>query len=598
MMQRVADYVISRLVDKSVRHVFMISGRGILYLTDALAKNTDIDAICTFHEQGASFAAMAYAANSNSIGACLISTGCASTNAVTAALCAWQDSIPCIFISGQNTLNETTHHTKSKKRTYGSQEANIIRIVEPITKYAVMVEEAEQIKYVMDRAISEAVNGRRGPVWIDIPLDIQNTRIDPNLLNGFNYKTISTCSNDAVIEIKNEIKKSKRPIILLGGGSRSIIDSPCLSETIEIMNIPVVFTSSAVDVYGSGNYLSIGAVGSLAGSRPGNFAIQNADYVLVLGSKLSSQTIGPLPDYFAKDARITVVDIDEEEHKAPLVKLHKLITCDIKEFLTLMKNEYREKDYTHHEWNEKCQSWKKMFDISMEKFYVESKKNDVIDLYLFADSLSKKISEKTTVITDAGLEQLIIPSTIKFKKGQKCLFPSNQGSMGFAIPAILGAHYSGSKEIVTVVGDGSIMMNIQELQIISSKGINCKIFVINNNMYAIIRKRQHDLFRERTIGNDPSDGVPSPDFKAIANCFGFNYSKITSVKELDDNLSDILNSNKRMMCEIICPAEQKYLHTSYAFDEKRKIVKRTLEDLSPFLDRETIKKELITKYIG
>ena len=204
MMQRVADYVISRLVDKSVRHVFMISGRGILYLTDALAKNTDIDAICTFHEQGASFAAMAYAANSNSIGACLISTGCASTNAVTAALCAWQDSIPCIFISGQNTLNETTHHTKSKKRTYGSQEANIIRIVEPITKYAVMVEEAEQIKYIMDRAISEAINGRRGPVWIDIPLDIQNTRVDPDLLNGFNYEAISACSKETVIKIKEE----------------------------------------------------------------------------------------------------------------------------------------------------------------------------------------------------------------------------------------------------------------------------------------------------------------------------------------------------------------------------------------------------------
>lgn len=597
MSMRVADYVIEK-IRQFTDTIFMISGRGILYLTDAVAKNTDVNAVCTFHEQGASFAAMAYAINSNTIGACLISTGCASTNAITAALCAWQDSVPCIFISGQNTLNETTRHTKSKRRTYGSQEADIISIVEPITKYAVMVEKADQIKYVMDRAISEATNGRRGPVWVDIPLDIQNARIDPDLLNGFSYATEMRCSKETVIGIKNEIKESKRPILLLGGGSRSLINTSCLPDMIEIMNIPVVFTSSAVDVYGSNNNLSIGAVGSLAGSRPGNFAIQNADYVMVLGSKLSSQTVGPLPEYFAKDAKITVIDIDEEEHKGSSIKLHRLITCDIKDFVVLMKDEYIDKDESHNEWIEKCQSWKKVFDISMEKFYIESKNNDVIDLYLFADVLSEKISGKTTVITDAGLEELIIPSTIKFKKGQKCLFPSNQGSMGFAIPAILGAHYSGSKEIVTVVGDGSIMMNIQELQIISSRGINCKIFVINNNMYAIIRKRQHDLFRERTIGNDPSDGVPAPDFKEIASCFGFDYCKIASVTDLNNDLSNILKSNKRVICEVMCPAEQKYLHTSYAFDDKRKIVKRTLEDLSPFLDRETIKNELITKYIG
>ena len=596
MSERLSDYVISRLVEANVKHLFMITGRGILYLTDAVAKNPDIQHISTFHEQGASYAAMAYATNRN-LGACLISTGCASTNAVTAALCAWQDGIPCIFISGQNPLEETVRFTKSSRRTYGSQEADIIRIVESITKYSEMVTDPSKIGYIMDRAIYEATHGRMGPVWIDIPLDIQNQKIDPDSLERFEPEANSQIP-DAVCDVFKDFLTHERPIMLIGGGVRASCDETFFEKFVKKYNIPVVFTTSAVDFYGSGNPLAIGAVGSLAGSRAGNFAIQNADCVLAVGTKLSSQTIGPNPSDFARSAKIYVVDIDEAEHRDSPLKKDKLIICDAMEFFEKCDSMPLGTVVDHSAWVDKCLHWKSIFDVSMEGFYKESEEKGIIDLYLFADRLSQAISDSTTVITDAGLEELIIPSTIKYRRGQKCLFPSNQGAMGYAIPAVLGAYYSGSKEIVAVVGDGSAMMNIQELQTISFHKIPVKIFIINNNMYSIIRKRQHDLFRERTIGNDPSDGVPEPDYRKIADCFGLTYHKIETVSQLDKDLPAILDVDGALICEVLCPPEQKYLHTSFAFDEKRKLVKRSLEDLSPFLDRDLIKKELIIDYKG
>ena len=597
MAERLSDYVIRRLVEADVKHIFMITGRGILYLTDAVAKNPEISHISTFHEQGASYAAMAYASNNNRLGACLVSTGCASTNAVTAALCAWQDGVPCVFISGQNPLNETVRFTKSSRRTFGSQEADIISIVESITKYAEMVTDSSKIAYVMDKALYEATHGRKGPVWVDIPLDIQNKLLDAEGLERFEPENTSF-GTDSVIDIVREFVTHERPILLLGGGARASCDMEPVQKFVEKYDIPVVFTTSAVDFYGAGNLRAIGAVGSLAGSRAGNFAIQNSDCVLAVGTKLSSQTIGPTPSDFARSAKLFVVDIDSAEHEDSLRHIDRLIVSDAGDFFERCNEVIIDNEITHAEWMEKCIHWKSVFDVCQEPFYKEAVEKGTIELYLFADRLSNNISDKTTVITDAGLEELIVPSTIKFREGQKCLFPSNQGAMGYAIPAILGAYYSGSKDIVAVVGDGSAMMNIQELQTIVFHKIPVKIFIINNNMYSIIRKRQHDLFRERTIGNDPSDGVPAPDYKKIAECFGLRYNKIENISQLDKSLADVLKSDGPIICEVLCPPEQKYLHTSFAFDEKRKMVKRSFEDLSPFLDRDLIRTELIIDYKG
>lgn len=590
-MERVADYVISRLVENNIKHIFLITGRGILYLTDAVAKNKEIQGVSTYHEQGASYAAMAYAAAKDGMSACLVSTGCAATNAVTAVLCAYQDNLPVIFISGQNTLNETTRYTGVPIRTFGSQEADIISVVEPLTKYAVMLDNPDKIRLEMDKAIYFANEGRKGPVWIDIPLDIQNARVDANELSGWDPPEKSLkISDEDVNYIIDAYKAAERPILFLGGGVRI---SGAIGEVVffsKKYNIPVVFSASASDAYGTDMALSIGAIGSLGGSRAGNFTVQNADFILVLGSKLCSQTTGPV-EQFAREAKIIVVDIDSQEHTKAGVNIDKVIVADIKEFMTeVLAKEWKSADKP---WVDKCLHWKKIFALHNEDFIRELLKQDKMDLYYFADILSDKLPDDATVITDAGFEELIIPSSVRYKKRQRCLFPAAQGAMGYAIPAILGAHFAGKKHIVTVVGDGSFMMNMQELLTISAHHIPAKIFVINNNMYAVIRKRQKDLFRTRTIGNDPSDGVAAPDFQKIAESFGIAYMSISGPKQLALGIEKVLASDEAYICEVSCVEDQKYFHMSFAINEAHKLVKRPLEDLSPFIERDLFYSEMV-----
>ena len=598
-MERVADYIIARLQQVKINTIFLITGRGILYLTDAVAKNQKIQGVSTYHEQGASYAAMAYAAAKDGMGACLVSTGCAAANAVTAALCAWQDNLPCIFISGQHMLHETTRYTGVPIRTYGSQETDIISIVKPVTKYAVMLTDPVEVAVEMDKAIFLANSGRKGPVWIDVPLDVQNRRVDSDALKRW------ACLNDhdacpdietAVQEVAAELQTAKRPLLFIGGGVRSAEAQWEVQKFVEKYNIPVVFSPSAADTYGSGNRLSIGAVGSLGGSRAGNFAVQNSNYLLVIGSKLCSQTIGAEAENFARAAKIVVVDIDRNEHTKRGAKIDRVITADAKHFMEKLNA------CTLHiqcqDWAEKCLHWKETFSIAQEEFIKKCSGDNKVDLYYFANVLSDRLPEDATVITDAGFEELIIPSAIRCRADQRCLFPTSQGAMGYAIPAVIGAYYAGRKHIITVVGDGSVMMNIQELQTIRWHNIPAKIFVINNNMYAVIRKRQRDLFRTRTIGNDPSDGLSMPDFRKIAMAFSIQYRQIRNTDELDQTLDSVLAMDEPCICEVMCVEEQPYFHSSFAIDGNRKLVRRPIEDQSPFMDREKFLAEMIVEPIG
>lgn len=593
MLERVADYVIKRLEESNINHIFMVTGRGILYLTDAVAKNEAIEGVSTYHEQGASYAAMAYAAARDGMAACLISTGCAAANAVTTALCAYQDNLPIVFISGQNMLQETTRFTGVPIRTYGSQEADIISIVKPITKYSVMLTDQRDAKRELDKAIYFANHGRKGPVWIDIPLDIQNARIAPENMEGWIPESendrVKKRDVDLVVEL---LREAKRPLLFLGGGVRSANATKQVSDFVEKINIPVVFSTAAPDAYGTYHKYSIGAVGSLGGTRAGNFATQNADMLIVLGSKLCSQTTGT-PEQFARDAKIVVVDIDDVEHTKKGVNIDIFIKADVREFLDELLQ--CELDTVKNEWILKCFHWKSLFALKNEKFIKEQLEKNQIDLYYFSDIMSECLPNDVTVITDAGFEELIIPSSIRYKETQRCLFPAAQGAMGYALPAVLGAHFAGKKNIVVVVGDGSFMMNMQELYIIQAHKIPVKIFVINNNMYAVIRKRQRDLFRTRTIGNDPSDGVPAPEFKKIAESVGMKYFSIDGAERLTNEVHKILSLSTSCVCEVACVEEQPYFHMSFAFNEKRKLEKRPLEDLSPFLDRELIYSEMVVK---
>lgn len=594
-MERVADYIIRKLCDAGVRHIFMIAGRGVLFLTDAVAKEERIQGISTYHEQGASYAAMAYARATGGLSACLVSTGCAATNAITAALCAWQDSLPVVFISGQHMLEETTAHTGLRIRTYGSQEADIVRIVKPITKYAVMLENAEDVAEEVEKALFMAQDGRQGPVWIDVPLDIQNMRVEPSEMKHlYSKRTLGQADMDIQGDVRfvaAGMEHAKRPIILIGGGIRSSKAGRVLQDLVERCRIPLVFTSSAADVYGSSHELSIGAAGALGGSRPGNFALQNSDYVLAIGTRLCSQLTGTDYDRFARDAHVVVVDIDAEEHKKKEVRKDRLIVSDARNFLEQLVQENIPS--SEESWVQKCLQWKDVFSISKEPFVLDMKEKNQLDLYAFSDAMSEVLPHEATVITDAGFEELIVPSTIRYRDGQQCIFPSAQGAMGFAIPAVLGTYFAGREQIVVVVGDGSIMMNLQELLAIQHHAIPVKIFVIQNDMYAVIRRRQKDLFRRRTIGNDFSDGLAAPDFKRISDCFGFKYRKLEGVDSLVTALTDLMQEEGQIICEVACTPDQPYLHKSYGINEAGRMSYRPLEELSPFLDRDVWVQEML-----
>lgn len=587
-MERVADYIIRKVNEAGAGHIFFITGRGILYLTDAVAKNKNIIPIPTFHEQGASYAAMSYASVNDGVSACLVSTGCAATNAITACLCAYQDNLPVVFISGNNQLSENTRHTGVQIRTYGSQEADIISIIGPVTKYAVMLENVESAAYEIEKALYVAQDGRKGPVWIDVPLDVQNMRIEENGVTHYIPEVAKKADiSGEVAYVVEALNTAKRPVLLVGGGARGAVGQ--IKSLVGMCNIPVVCSPAASDIYGAAEELSIGTVGSLGGSRAGNISVQNSDFVLAIGSKLCSQLTG-MKKNFAREAKIVVVDIDELEHYKEGVKVERIVISDAKVFLNaLLKRNLKVCD---KEWVDKCLHWKSVFAIDNEEFIKVLKNENKIDLYSLMDELNEVLPDDATVVTDAGFEELIVPSAVRYKDGQRCLFPAAQGAMGYAIPAIIGAYEAGRKDLVCIVGDGSIMMNIQELEIISALNIPVKIFVINNNMYAVIRKRQTDLFRKRTIGNDPGDGVPKPNFKNIAKCFGFGYRKVSDRKELLEQLSNMLNGGAEII-EIISTPEQKYFHESYAINEKRKLVYRPIEDMSPFLPRDLIRKEMI-----
>jgi acetolactate synthase-1/2/3 large subunit len=590
MLMRVADYIMQRLVQAGVGHVFQVTGRGALFLSDALAKSKELQAVSLHHEQSCAFAALAYAEKRRGLGACLVSTGCASTNTMTGVLSAWQDGVPCIFVSGQNILRETIRHTGIALRTYGQQEADIVALVTPITKYAHMLTRPQDVVEVMDRALNAAQSGRKGPVWLDIPLDLQSALIDPDTIAvvPLGDTTNPPASDADVVRIAQALRQAQRPVVLIGKGVRSAGADDLLREFIERWQIPLTYTASAPDIYGAASALSIGSVGAMGCSRAGNFAVQNADYVLVLGSRLSSLTTGTDYCKFARAAYVAVVDIDPVEHSKTSIRIDQFVKADLLHFLRQIQQQQGRT--TSAAWLEKCQHWKRLFAPVEPAF----QSPDVVDLYQLAEHLSRTMPPTTTLVTDSGLAEVILPSNVCFARGMECIHPASQGAMGFALPAAIGAQHATSQLVVAVIGDGSIMMNLQEMESIRYQKLPVKIIVINNNVYSIIRRRQRDLFRKRTIGTDPGNGVSCPDFAKVANCFGLHYQRIDSVDALGAGLAELFTHPGPVLCEIMGREDQGYIEMGNARSAvDGRLIRRPLEDQEPFLPRELFLREMM-----
>jgi acetolactate synthase-1/2/3 large subunit len=456
-----------------------------------------------------------------------------------------------------------------------------------------MLHKGSDIIAEIEKAYYYAMEGRPGPVWLDIPLDLQSANVDiPSEKEmGQLVYTSPQFGKDDMSLIISKLMTAKRPVVLIGSGVRTANAVDDLKEFVEKFRIPLVYSNSAPDTYGSRNELSIGSIGSMGASRCGNFTIQNADLVLVLGNRLSAYSTGV--DYcdFARDAQTIVVDIDPIEHKKKSIRIDQFVHADLKNFLKLLKESLCQTNT--NEWVSRCLHWKKTFG-EIEPQFTNSEK---IDLYEFTKALSNTLPNRCSIVTDSGFIEVILPTNFSFGNGQRSIHPISQGAMGFALPGSIGAHYASKEPVFVVVGDGSIMMNLQELQTIIHNEIPVKIIVINNNVYGIIRRRQIELFRGRTIGTDPANGVSCPDFEKVASAFGLKYQLINGKECLEDAITQMVNTDGPVICEVMCREDQSYIEVGTIRDMNRKMVRRPLEDQMPFLEREKFLAEMIIKPI-
>lgn len=595
---RVADYIAEYIYDLGVRHIFMVAGGGMMFLSDGIAAHPHLEAVCTHHEQAAAMAAVSYAKYNQNFGACYVTTGCGGTNAITGLLNGWQDNIPCLFVSGQSKRKETIRNSGLKLRQFGVQEADIVTVVRSLTKHAVMVNKPELIAYHLDQAIFLARHGRPGPVWLDVPLDVQAAPIHPDNLLRFSpedyiAEDYGVPTDDEVVELACLIEQANRPIFIAGQGVRLGRAIPAFKAFIEKFQMPFVVSKLAVDLLPSAHPLFIGRIGN-KGDRPGNMAVQNSDLVISIGCRLSVSTTGHEYDKFARKAKIVVVDIDPVEHKKNTVRIDRFIQADAKLFLEKIGALTPPLQKTA--WLEKCCHWRVKYPVCLPEYADGS---EGINLYYFINCLSKALPDDAVIVSDAGSAGFVTTQQIHLKAGQRSIASGAQMEMGYTLPATIGACYAKNKgEVIGITGDGSFQMNIQELQTIIHNDLPIKIFVWNNDGYLSIRATQRKFFKGRFIGTDSTSGLSFPSLQKIADAYGIKYFRVEHSESLTEEIREVLDYPKAAICEVMCNRNQEIVPTvSSVQKEDGTIISKPLEDMYPFLDRKEFYTEMIIEPI-
>lgn len=592
---KLSDYVVEYLEKQNVKDVFMVSGGGCMHLVNSFGNSQKMKIICTHHEQSAAMAAEAYAKYNNELGVAVVTSGPGATNTITGVLGAFQDSTSCIFISGQSKKKQTVYNsTVPGLRQFGVQEVNIIPIVSSITKYAVMINEPEKIRYYLEKAVYIARSGRPGPVWLDIPLDVQSALINEKELEGFNQSELEDKiriepENNEIESVIKLLNESKRPVVIAGHGVRLSAAIQELKSFVETCTLPVVTPILGIDLLSDEHQCNIGRVGT-KGTRAGNFAMQNADLILSIGSRLAVSVVGHEYELFAREAKVIVVDIDKNEHKKRTIKINKLIRADAKKFLKKI-NEESDKLSKHEDWLKQCEVWKKKYPVCLPEY--DDDKNG-INYYKFIDVLSNKMSAKMPVISDAGSSFYVVSQGVKLKEGQRYITSGAIATMGFGVPAAIGvaAAYPGHT-VVTVTGDGSFQQNLQELEVIRFHRMPIKIFVMNNNGYFSIRQTQKKFFNGHFVGESETSGISFPKTAKIADAYGMRYVLIETIQDLDKKLDEILLSDEPVVIEVVLTREQEIIPTNAALLKKDgTMISKPLEDMYPFLSREEFLKNM------
>jgi len=607
---RLADYVMSFVARQGVKDVFLVTGGGAMHLNDALAHCRDLAFVCNHHEQASAIAAEHYSKATNNLGVALVTTGPGGTNAITGVVGAWLDSTPMLVISGQVKRADRMYRpdgTPLGVRQRGSQEVDIVSLVNSVTKYAVTIDDPQSIRYHLEKAAHLARTGRPGPVWIDIPIDVQAAPVEPKSLRGFDPAESSTPSPDDLVtqvrDVIDRLNRAERPFIFAGNGVRVSGAAAAFEKLVRLLNIPVGLTWMAMDLLDDDDPLLVGRPGTVA-SRGANFALQNADFVLVIGTRLDPPLMGWDPHQFARGAYKTVVDIDPAELRKLEDTINNPICADAHAFIDHMLEQSvsaLDKNINRTTWLQRCQDWKARYPLVLP----EHRAPGLVSLYHLAEVIGQEVGPNDRIVSgSSGSAIEVFLLAYRARKGRRVFHTAGLGAMGYGIPASIGVCLgSGKRKTICVDGDGGLQLNIQELATIAHLQLPIKLFVLNNEGYASIRASQTNYFGKPNIGCSSETGVSIPDYRKVARAYGLKTAVIegqgADQSDLRDAVRRVLRTRGPVLCDVhVVPDEIRAPRVTSIQLADGSFVSKPLEDLWPFLDRDEFAQNMIVEPVS
>lgn len=589
----VSEYILNFFVGKGVDTVFMVTGGQAMWLNDAVAKHDELKFICHHHEQAAAMSADAYGRLKNKPALCMVTAGPGSVNALNGVVGGWTDSSPMIVISGQSALSFVRYQQRTGIRQHGIQGINIKPLVENITKFFVTIDNPQKLNFYLEKAWQLCTTGRPGPVWLDVPLDIQRMSVDELNQQQFVGEPLSTrraSLKHAVDNVFDRLKHAVRPIILAGQGIALAAARSEFRALIDKVRIPIITSRLGIDLIESDNELYVGRPGNY-GERAANIALQNADVIVSIGSRLASATVGYSPETFGRNAYKFVVDIDPKELDKPGVKIDFKIESDCGEFLRAMLKKSSEIPLPNYdEWIGLCNDWKRAYPVVQPEYAAEQPVNS----YYFIDRLSRIAASNAVILVDTGSCFHVACQTWKIKAGQKFLTTGGLSSMGYWCAGIGACVANDCKETIVITGDGSLQMNLQEFATIVGNKLPIKTFILDNNGYLLIRNTQRNFMQDRFIGESPKTGVWCPNSLKIADAYGIKSFEIASAAEVDEKIRRVLELDAPVVCNVRTPEWQR-LQPRISSEKLADgtLVSHDYEDMFPFLPREELRQNMV-----
>ena len=588
---KVSDYICRFLLENKAHHIFAISGAGNVHIFDSIAACKGLEYVCTHHEQAGVMASIVYARLSSNLGVSLTTGGPGAVNALSGVLDAWADSMPILVISGQEKSIYT--NPENPLRMWGVQGFDVVQAVSGFTKYAATVRDASTIRYHLERALHECFHGRPGPVWLDIPMDVQASVISVEEMEGYTPSPTHLPLGKEVGQVLDLLSRSERPVILLGHGLRLAGAAEKIPDLVK--RFPAAFLTSwaGADLLSSTHPKNFGHAG-VYGQRCANFVLQNCDFFLSIGSRLAIPQVGYDMDEFARAAKKVMVDIDPTELGKHETHFDMCIRADAHDFVEALLTE---SENTHFpdtsRWLARCQKWKKSYPLLDPS--IHENETGFINSYHFVDKLSSSLAPDDVIVTDMGTALTCTHQAIRLQEGQRLVTSTGLGEMGFGLPGAVGAAFARpGQRIIFLVGDGSFMMNLQELQTAVHHKLPIKIFLYDNDAYLTIKHTQAAIFKGRLAGSDSKTGVSCPDFQKISEAFGIRAIGVSDINALDAAISETLEGDDTAMCVIrMHPIQLLAPKVSFSIKPDGSMISPPLEDLSPFLPRETLRSEMI-----